>query len=157
MRLHDTLLGLVFMIGAAAFFATTFTFPEFVGQRHGPALFPRLLALGIFACGLVIAVRGRRGSAPWLAWRPELAQPRRLIAFLAIPGAVLLYLLVAERLGFIPTAAFVVGGLSWLFGVRAWKAALLGVAVALAVQWFFGSLMRVPLPRGLFMALIAGG
>jgi hypothetical protein len=25
------------------------------------------------------------------------------------------------------------------------------------VQWFFGSLMRVPLPRGWFMQLVAGG
>jgi hypothetical protein len=34
---------------------------------------------------------------------------------------------------------------------------LAGVGTALAMQWFFGSLMRVPLPRGLFMQLIAGG
>lgn len=157
MRLHDTLLGLVFMALAAAFFAYTFTFPEFVGQRYGPSLFPRLLALGIFACGAVIALRGRRSGAPWLQWRPEMREPRRLLAFAAVPGAVVLYLLVAERLGFLPTAAVVVGGLSWLFGVRGLKAVLLGIGVALAVQWFFGSLMRVPLPRGIFMALLAGG
>jgi hypothetical protein len=30
-------------------------------------------------------------------------------------------------------------------------------SVEIVVQWFFGTLMRVPLPRGWFMQLIAGG
>jgi hypothetical protein len=41
--------------------------------------------------------------------------------------------------------------------VRLWVALLTGAVAALVVQWFFGSLMRVPLPRGWFMQLVAGG
>jgi hypothetical protein len=68
-----------------------------------------------------------------------------------------LVLLAAERLGFLPTAAIMVAALCAWLGVRLWAALLIGVLTALVVQWFFGSLMRVPLPRGWFMQLVAGG
>jgi putative tricarboxylic transport membrane protein len=142
---------------AAALFAYTFTFPDMPGQRYGPALFPRLISLGIMACGLVIAVRGWRSGAPWLALSPPLQQLQGWLSFLAMPLAIGFYLLVAERLGFLPTAAIVVGALCTWLGARLWVAALTGVLTALVVQWFFGSLMRVPLPRGWFMQWVAGG
>ena len=47
MRLHDSLLGALLLALAAALFAYTFTFPDMPGQRYGPALFPRLIALGL--------------------------------------------------------------------------------------------------------------
>jgi putative tricarboxylic transport membrane protein len=72
-------------------------------------------------------------------------------------GAVLLYLLSAERLGFIPAATVVVALVALWLGVRAWQAWALGVGSALVLQWFFGTLMRVPLPRGWFMQLLFGG
>lgn len=157
MRIHDTLLGLLLMGLAAAFFAYTFTFPSLPGQKYGPALFPQVIAVGIFICGLLIAWRGRGSGQP--LWRVDasLRDGRRLVSFLAIPLAVVFYLLAAERLGFIPTSALMVGALAWWFGVRPWKAVLLGVVVTAVVQWFFGTIMRVPLPRGLFMQIVAGG
>lgn len=157
MRLHDTLLGALLVALAAIVFGYTFTFPAMPGQKFGPSLFPRLVALGIAACGVVIAVRGWRSGAPWLSFSEELRRPQGLLSFLAMPLAVAFYLLAADRLGFLPTAALVVAALCLWFGVR-WKGALLtGVAAAVAVQWFFGNVMRIPLPRGLFMQLIAGG
>jgi putative tricarboxylic transport membrane protein len=157
MRIHDTLLGLLFMALAAVFYGYTFTFPAFPGQRYGPSLFPQVIAIGIFLCGLLIAVRGWRSGTPWLHIGADLRRRHGLLSFLAMPAAIVFYLLAAERLGFIPTATVVVGALAWWFGVRPWRALLLGVAVTAVVQWFFGSLMRVPLPRGLFMQLVAGG
>lgn len=157
MRLHETLLGLLIMALAAAFFGYTFTFPQLPGQRYGPDLFPRVIASGIFVCGAIVAWRGRRSGVPWMRRDDALRRAHDLAAFLAIPAAIVFYLLVAERLGFLPTAALIVGLLAGWFGVRWWQAILLGVAAAAAVQWFFGTLMRVPLPRGWFMLLVAGG
>jgi len=157
MRLHDTLLGLLLVALAAVVFGYTFTFPEMPGQKFGPALFPRLIALGIAGCGLLMAVRGWRSGAPWLALDPQLRVARGVTAFLAVPLAIGLYLLAAERLGFLPTATLVVAGLCAWFGVRAWVSLLTGVLTALVVQWFFGGVMRVPLPRGWFMQLVTGG
>jgi putative tricarboxylic transport membrane protein len=76
---------------------------------------------------------------------------RALVSFLLLPAAVGLYLWAADAVGFLPVAAFLVAGLAWWFGERLWRAALLGLIGAMLVQWFFGQLMRVPLPRGIFM------
>ena len=157
MRLHDTLLGALMVALAAVFFGYTFTFPDMPGQKYGPALFPRLIALGIAACGLVIAVRGARSGAPWAAFSAELQQLRGWLGWLAMPLAIVFYLAVAERLGFLPTAALVVAALCAWMGARLWVALATGVLAALVVQWFFGTLMRVPLPRGWFMQFISGG
>lgn len=157
MRLHDTLLGALLVALAAAFFAYTFTFPDMPGQRYGPALFPRLIALGIMVCGVLIAVRGWRSGRPMLDLSPPLRHLQGWLALLAMPLAVVFYWLAADRLGFLPTATIVVAGLCAWLGVRLWAALLTGVLTALVVQWFFGSLMRVPLPRGWFMQLVAGG
>jgi putative tricarboxylic transport membrane protein len=157
MRLHDTLLGLLLMALAAAFFGYTFTFPAFPGQRYGPALFPQVISAGIFICGGIIAARGWRSGAPWLRIDAALRDPRRLASFLAIPLAIVFYLMAAERLGFLPTAALIVGLLAWWFGVRPLTALLLGVVASGVIHWFFASLMRVPLPRGWFMQLLVGG
>lgn len=157
MRLHPALLGLIFIALAAAFFGYTFTFPAFPGQRYGPELFPRVIASGIALCGAVLVVRGWRSGVPWFAPDPALREPRRLASFLATLGAVLFYLVAAPWLGFLPVAAILVGGLAWWFGARAWVATVAGVIASVGVHWFFASVMRVPLPRGLFMQVLFGG
>ncbi len=155
MRIHDTLLGLFFMALGAIVFGYTGTFPEFPGQKYGPSLFPRVIAAGIFVCGLIIATRGWRSGRPWL--EVDKALRSGWLLFLAMPVAIVFYLLVAERLGFLPTAALIVGALAMAFGVRAFPAVALALATAGLVQWFFGTLMRVPLPRGWFMQILVGG
>jgi putative tricarboxylic transport membrane protein len=157
MKLHDTWLGALLVLLAAIFFGYTFTFPEMPGQKYGPALFPRLIALGIAACGVVIALRGWRTGGPRLEFSPALRSLKGWLGLLAMPLAIVFYLLVADRLGFLPTAALVVTALCAWMGARWWAALLTGVLTAVAVQWFFGTLMRVPLPRGWFMQLVAGG
>ncbi len=157
MRVHDTLLGVLLVVCAAVFFGYTFTFPEMPGQRYGPSLFPRLLATGIALCGVVIAVRGWRSGAPWLALQPELRQLQGWLSLLAMPLAVVFYLAFADRLGFLPTAAIVVSVLCAWLGVRWWVSLLTGVVSALVVHWFFGQIMRIPLPRGWFMQWLSGG
>ncbi len=157
MRLHDTLLGALLLALAAALFVYALTFPDMPGQRYGPALFPQLIALGIMACGLLIAVRGWRSGRPWLALSEPLQHLPGWLSLLAMPTAIGFYLLAAERLGFLPTAATLVAALCAWLGMRLWAALLTGVLTALVMQWFFGSLMRVPLPRGWFMHLVAGG
>jgi len=157
MRLHASLLGLLFMALAAAIYGYTHTFPAFPGQRYGPELFPRVISAGIFACGLVLLARGWRSGQAWLGLDPALREPRQLGSFLAMVGAIVFYLVAAERLGFLPTAAIIVAALSFWFGARAWVALLVGVLASAVIHWAFSSLMRVPLPRGWFMQIVAGG
>lgn len=157
MRAHPLLLGLLLVALAAAIFGYTFTFPAFPGQKYGPSLFPRVISVGIVLCALTLIWRGRSSGGPWLSVDPELRDTRRLVSLLSIPAAVVFYLLAAPRLGFLPTAAVLVAGLALWLGVRLWVALLAGVITSVVVHWFFASIMRVPLPRGWFMQIIAGG
>jgi putative tricarboxylic transport membrane protein len=150
MRFHPLLLGSFFIALGLASYALTLSFPAMPGQRFGPELFPRIMATCIALCGALMAWKGRRHPGPWLERSPVL-RGRALVSFLLLPAAVGLYLWAADAVGFLPVAAFLVAGLAWWFGERLWRAALLGLIGAMLVQWFFGQLMRVPLPRGIFM------
>jgi putative tricarboxylic transport membrane protein len=156
MRIHETLLGLLFMALAAAVFAYTFTFPALPGQNVGPSLFPRVIAVGIFVCGLVMAVRGWRSGRALVSVDADLRSPRGLISFALVPLAIVFYIVAAPRLGFLPVAAIIVAVLSAWMGARVWVALVTGVVSAFVIHWFFASVMRIPLPRGWFMSLVSG-
>ncbi|EFH12372.1 tripartite tricarboxylate transporter TctB family protein [Teichococcus cervicalis] len=150
MRVNDSLLGLVLLALAGAVLWATFAFPEFPGQEYGPALFPRLLAAGMALCGLLLLPRGlaaRRQGEPWLRPADWARRPVTLISFLLIPLSALAYLLLAEKLGFLPVAFLLLLGLFLWFGER-WRALPVALAATWLVHWFFAGLMRVPLPRG---------
>jgi len=75
------------------------------------------------ACGLVIAVRGWRSGRPWLDWSEPLKRLPGWLSLLAMPAAIGFYLLAAERLGFLPTAAILVAALcAWLWGAAVGRA-----------------------------------
>lgn len=162
MRIHDTILGLFFIAAATAMLAYTGTFPAFPGQKYGPSLFPRILGAGIILCGVIILLRGWRGATSGgdrriIAFDSIFAERSRLISFLLVPLSILFYLVSAERLGFIPTAFVLLVGLFLWFRVKPITALIIGVAMTWLMQWFFGTMMRVPLPRGLYMQLLYGG
>ena len=65
------------------------------------------------------------------------------------PALLLFYVVVADRLGFIITAALIVYITSSALGAR-WKLALPLAALApIAIHLIFSKLLRVPLPAGL--------
>jgi putative tricarboxylic transport membrane protein len=76
------------------------------------------------------------------------SQPARLLSFLLLPAAVLAYILLSERLGFIPTAFAILVTLFLWFRARVAVALPVAAGMTLLVHWFFAGLMRVPLPRG---------
>lgn len=152
MRLNDAVLGAILMGFAGWVWWLTGFFPAFPGQDYGPNLFPRILAAAIGICGALLVLRGLRSGAPLIALDAWTKEPARLVSFLLIPGAAVAYLLLADRLGFIPTAFLILLGLSLWFRARPIVAVPVAAGMTLTIQWFFASLMRVPLPRGLLDA-----
>ncbi|HQE77240.1 MAG TPA: tripartite tricarboxylate transporter TctB family protein, partial [Candidatus Hydrogenedentes bacterium] len=65
-----------------------------------------------------------------------------------VVAAVLTYILLAERLGFVLAMALVVFVLLWRFRMRWPLAALVSALVVLAVYQIFAGYLGVPLPRG---------
>lgn len=158
MRLNDAVMGAVFILLAGAMIALTFSFPPFPGQKYGPSLFPRIIAGGIILFSALLAMRGmkerrERGGA-WLAFDDWTRQPRRLASFALMLAVMAFYIIASEPLGFIVTAFLIQLVLFLWFGVKPVTSVVVAVLTTIMVQYFFGTLMRVPLPRGVLDSLL---
>jgi len=153
MKFNDAVSGGALLALALAVIGYSLAMPKMHGQFVGPGLFPGLCggALGIGA--VILIVRGLRLRAadadahPWLRLEAWVGDPAAVLRYLAIPIFILAYVLVSERIGFVPVA-FV--GLVLLFaiaGVR-WRTTLIvSAATTAAVYYAFAVILRVPLPR----------
>lgn len=151
MRVNDAISGGVLIAVATILVVLSQALPPFPGQRYGPSLFPTILGVALAVCGVSLVLRGlkaRGAGAPWVE-AGFLKVPRERGNVLVVLGAILAYILLADRLGFVPTAfAILLGLLLWL-RVKPPAALLLAVIAVLAVDAFFGWLFRVPLPLGI--------
>ncbi|MFA6967715.1 tripartite tricarboxylate transporter TctB family protein [Bosea sp. (in: a-proteobacteria)] len=155
MRFNDAVLGTAFLLLAGVMIAITFSFPAFPGQNYGPNLFPRIIGGGIVGCCLLLMLREwRSGGRPWLVLDDWTRRPTRLASFALMLASMLFYLVASEPLGFIPTAFLIQLGLFLWLGVRPLTALIVAVVMTVLVQYFFGSLMRVPLPRGILDSVL---
>jgi putative tricarboxylic transport membrane protein len=156
MRLPDRVTGLFLVgLGAAAAYGG-WKLPPVPGQPVGPNVFPLVIGVGLALCGLAIAfgighsfeeeeeiVPYEGGEAP--APRGKLYGLRALLP----PALLLFYVLVADRVGFILTAAIIVFVTATALGAR-WRLALpLTLLAPIAIHLIFSKLLRVPLPIGL--------
>ena len=150
MKVRDTLTGaLVLLLGAAVFLYAQ-TFPPMPGQPVGPSLFPSLVGAGLAALGVVLLLSARRQPPePVVAGIDWIRRPRMAANFALVIGALLLYAVVVNTLGFILTAVPFLALLMLGFGVRRRWIAPLAAMIALGVHFGFYTLLRVPLPWGL--------
>jgi putative tricarboxylic transport membrane protein len=157
MRANDAIPGFLLIAVALAMIAATFSFPTLPGQAYGPALFPRILASGFLICGAILIVRGlteRRLGGQWLALQAWVGQPRQAGSFLLVLASILFYIVASEWLGFIATAILVLIATFRQFGVR-WMVSLPSAIIGtLVIHWFFATMLRVPLPRGLLDSVL---
>lgn len=151
MRANDAICGLVLILLATAMIAITASFPDFQGQKYGPALFPRILGSGLIICGALLVRKGwstHRDGAPWAEVAPWVYEPRRAGGFVLTIAMLVVYILTSETVGFIPLALVFLGGMFLWLGVRPLTAAICAIVATFAIHWFFATMLRVPLPRG---------
>ncbi|WP_137123626.1 tripartite tricarboxylate transporter TctB family protein [Roseomonas sp. HF4] len=156
MHLSDRVTGLFLVVlGALAFWGGSLL-PAVPGQDVGPAAFPMVIGGGLVLCGALIALGiGRSFEAPEAA---DDAPPPGLAARIGgwaafLPPALLIfYVLVSERLGFLPTAALMLLATARALGASWRLAAGVALLAPLAVHLAFAKLLRVPLPDGVLPA-----
>jgi putative tricarboxylic transport membrane protein len=156
-RVNDAVSGAALVLFALAMIWYTRTFPGMPGQHYGPALFPVLIGIGLLLTGVVLIVRGlaRLRAEPVFSGGAWLRSGPHVINFLAIVGGLLLYILISDRLGFMPTALLLLFGWLLLFrGGRPLSSLVIAVAVTLAVDYLFSDLLLVPLPLGVLQPLL---
>jgi putative tricarboxylic transport membrane protein len=151
MRLSDRVSGTALVVLGAAAAVAGSRLPGVPGQDVGPAVFPMVVGGGLVLCGAMIALGiGHAFEAP------DEEEPGRGRWFglraLVPPGLLILYVLLVERLGFLPTAAIVIGTASLALGAG-WRLALpLALLTPFAIHAVFAKLLRVPLPDGVLPA-----
>ncbi|CAN5718110.1 tripartite tricarboxylate transporter TctB family protein [soil metagenome] len=150
MKFNDAVFGLILMILGATVIAVVQGYPKIPGQQVGPALFPGLIATGLFIGGLALLVRGVRERAvvPWLALEDWVRSPRHLAGFAVLVASVLFYLFASEKLGFLPVAAIILTANFYVLKVPIGRAVLIAVIATLVIHFAFYKLLRVPLPWG---------
>jgi len=157
MRTNDIISGLVLIALSAFMIFLTLDFPDFPGQKYGPALFPRILGAGLILCGVILIFRGlsaRRAGLPLIELADWTREPWRVASFLLLPALVLLYILVSEQIGFIPVAFAILLILFLWFRTRPIVAVPVAAIATWVIHWFFATMMRVPLPRGLLTNIL---
>src|SRR5881275_1332494 len=155
MRLPDRVTGLFLVgLGAAAAYGG-WLLPPVPGQPVGPNVFPLVIGSGLALCGLAIAfgighsleeeeivpLEGGQAAAP----TGKFYGLRALLP----PALLLFYVLVADRLGFIITAALIVYATSTALGARPKLSLPLAALAPIGIHLIFSKLLRVPLPIGL--------
>ena len=151
MKFSDVALGGFLTCFALAMMAYASTFPQPQGSIFGPALFPLVIG-GLMACaGVALVVQGVRAGQvrPLVLLDPWMRQARPAIDAMLVLGLPILYILAADRIGFIPLAALMLFVLTWRLGGGFGPAILSAALVPLAIHAFFVKLLLVPLPWGL--------
>jgi putative tricarboxylic transport membrane protein len=157
MRLPDRVTGL-FLVGLGSLSAYGgWLLPNVPGQPVGPNVFPMVIGIGLAACGLMIAFgightfEEEEEIIPFEGTQEAAAPWGRLYSLRALlpPVLLLFYVLAADRLGFIITAALIVMAIATALGAKLKLSVPLAILAPIGVHLIFGKLLRVPLPAGL--------
>ncbi len=160
MQLSDRTTGAILVtLGALAAYGGSRLDPV-PGQDVGPNVFPMVVGAGLAGCGVMIALGiGRSFEAPEeLGPDPVTGlpppSPGRWAGLRALvpPGVLLLYVMLVDRVGFLPTAALLVLVMALALGARLRLAVPLALLAPLGAHAVFAKLLRVPLPDGVLPA-----
>jgi len=134
------LLGLAVMWSARAF-------PDVPGQKLGAGFLPMLVGAGLLLCALALLARSLRAAA-YAGQGADKARREHFGSSLVIIGAVIGYILLAERLGFLIVAPLCLVATFLALRVKLSHALWWALAGTIVVHVAFYKLLRVPLPWG---------
>lgn len=156
MKFNDVLLGLMVLAGGIAIYVSSLGFTPIPGQAYGAETMPRTLALLCVGLGLFITVRGMvvAGWRPGLAFADWARSPTSLIALAITILAILAYILLAPKLGFVPVGFAVLLVLMLTLRTPPLAAVLVSLVAVIVVQQAFGRILLVPLPRNAWLSFL---
>jgi putative tricarboxylic transport membrane protein len=157
MKINDAVIGAVLVLFGAAVAWRSQYFPVLPHQHYGAALFPTIIGFGMVVCGLLLIGAGVRAHVAsgegWVRMGEWVGSNRHVISVLMIPLGLVLYILIADLLGFFLTSALLLfGWMVWLRG-RWLSSLVVAVVVTLVIDVAFSHFLLVPLPWGVFQPL----
>jgi putative tricarboxylic transport membrane protein len=149
MKVSDTILGLMAIAFGGLIIYLTRDFPSLEGGYPGPALFPRILGGLFIIFGSVLAFQGiRKDGLSNLIRKGETYWPG-FTNYLSVAAAVIVYMLLADFLGFVLTTILILTLLMKKMGVSLLKSVLIAIASSVGINLLFGKFLLVPLPWGI--------
>jgi putative tricarboxylic transport membrane protein len=154
MKIHDSLIGALLLAFAAAVYWHTLGFPDIPGDPVGPSLFPRVIAVGLALCAIVLIVRGLVSPGPriWAEIPGWIRMPRLVAAFVLVVLGLLAAYLFLDKLGFLVLAPLLLVALMLVLQIRAVVAIPVAIGASLLIHTIFYKGLGVPLPWGLLEA-----
>jgi putative tricarboxylic transport membrane protein len=154
MKVSDIVSGAAFLLLALAIGIYAQTFPPIRNQPYGAGAFPTVVAVGLGGFSLLLIWRGiqeRRAASgemlvQFAAWART---PKTALNFALALALVVIYILFADAIGFIPISAAILLILFLRMDVRPLTAVAVAIGITIVIQIAFVDLLRVPLPRGI--------
>lgn len=140
--------GLALLGGAVLWSARAF--PNVPGQKLGAGFLPMLVGAGLVLCALALILRSLRGAAYSGSKADDEPRREHFGSSLVIIAAVVGYILLADRLGFLIVAPLCLVACFLALRVKLKPALLWAVVGTVFVHVAFYKLLRVPLPWGVF-------
>lgn len=151
MHLADRLSGIVAAALGFAVVSYARTFPAMPGQDIGPSMFPSLVGAGLIGFGLWLVLSDvRRGGTAWIRFDDWVHRRAMVVNVTAVIVGLVAYILLVEPLGFFLTSIALLVALMGVFGARRAWILPIAVVVTVVIHYGFYSLLRVPLPWGVF-------
>ena len=151
MKLSDAFVGLLLLVLAAAVMVTANGYGSVPGQNIGPGAFPMLIAVLLAACALLLIWRSVRAGTwkPAISPGPWLRLTQQSRAFIVTLGAIVFYVGLADRLGFIVCGFVSVLAMALALRLPPRRALPLALLSTLVLHALFYRVLKVPLPGGL--------
>ncbi|HWL55275.1 MAG TPA: tripartite tricarboxylate transporter TctB family protein [Paracoccus sp. (in: a-proteobacteria)] len=155
MRLGDRALGALTLLGGIVLFFAARQFSPIPGQKYGAETLPTVIAGLAVIVGIWLIVQGlvtERG-APFAVALDWAAEPQAWAKVIATAVLIIVYILAVDYVGFTISSIVLVAGMMLLTGTRPLTALPVSVIAVIVVQFAFGKMLLVPLPRGEFLSL----
>jgi putative tricarboxylic transport membrane protein len=154
-KFNDALLGLAFLALSALVLVDIQSYPAFPGQRVGPGAFPGLIVLLLAGCSVALVWRGwrERRKQGFIAVGAWLGSWRHVRNFLVAVGALVFYIVAADKLGFLVCGTIILLSLFLTLRVRPALALPIAFLLPIVIHVIFYKLLRVPLPWGVLPIL----
>jgi putative tricarboxylic transport membrane protein len=146
-RRIDRWVGVGLAVLALAVLWSASAFPNVPGQKLGAAFLPTIVGVGLMLCALALVVRSFRHGA-YADAEPKAEVEEHFGSAIVIVGAVLAYIFLSERIGFLFIAPLCLMAVFLALRVH-WRTGLYwAIGGTLVVHFAFYKLLRVPLPWG---------
>ena len=150
MKINDAVFGAVFLLLGVVVLVHVQAFPRFRASRSGPRCFRAWSPPGSPSAALLLIVSGirHRAEQPWYETADWMRSGRHVVAFAAIVGGVVAYVLLANTIGFLLVAPVLLFVWCPILGVRPLPAVVVAIVGTLLIWYAFYKLLSVPLPWG---------